>query len=222
MNVFINGEKIEQIDCTKYLGTHPDSMLNWSNHITQLCKKIAPKIGLLRRLRHIVPIECLKKIYQSTVQSHIDYCLTVWGFTSNVYIDMVQRLQNRAARIIIGNYDRDVRGIDLVRDLGWLNVRERRDYFTSILVYKALNELAPNHISDMFTLTRDTNIYPTRSTTTDKLNVPRVKKQVFTQSLQFNGAKLWNSLPQSLRSATSLGVFKNGCKALMLNNRQLM
>ena len=130
---------------------------------------------------------------------------------------MIQRLQNRAARIIIGNYSRDVSGIDLVKDLGWLNVRQRRDYFTSILVFKALNEMAPNHISDLFTYTRDTHTYCTRSASTDNLNVPRVKKHVFSQSLKYNGPMLWNSLSQSLRSACSLGVFKHNCRNFMIN-----
>ena len=219
LSLLIDDAKIEQVNCTKYLGIHPDSMLTWSSHINQLCKKIAPKIGLLRRMRHIVPIECLDTIYQSTVQCHIDYCLSVWGFTSNVYINMVQRLQNRAARIITGNYERDVSGIDIVRELNWMNVRQRRDYFTAILEYKSLNGLAPDHIGDLFTYTRDINAYCTRSTTTDELHVPRANKQLFTQSLQYNGAKLWNLLPQSLRSANSLGVFKHGCRNFFLNNR---
>ena len=218
LNLIVDGIRIEQVNCTKYLGSHPDSMLTWSTHINQLCKKIAPKIGLLRRLRHIVPLECLKKIYLSTVQSHIDYLITVWGYTSNVYVKMVQRLQNRAARIITANYDRDVRGIDIVKELGWMNVSQRRDYFTAVLVYKSLHGIAPDHLSDLFTYVRDINRYSTRSTSTNELFVPRVKKSIFMRSLQYNGAKLWNSLPQSLRSAGTLGIFKHGCKSFILKN----
>ncbi len=217
LNLTIGDAPIAQVNCTKYLGIHPDSMLSWSNQVTLLCHKLAPKVGLLRRLKQIVPSDCLKKIYQSTVQSHIDYCLPVWGFTSDVHIDRVQRLQNRAARIILGNYSGDIRGIDLVRELGWMNVRQRRDYFTLVLVYKALHGLAPAYVNDLFTFSRDIQTYSTRSTCTSQLHIPRVRKQVFKQSLQFNGPRLWNTLPEMVRSSCSLSVFKHKCKSFILS-----
>ena len=77
-----------------------------------------PKIGLLRRLRQIVPTACLTKYYMATVQSHIDYCLTVWGFTSNKKLNKLQKFQNRAARIITNNFNLDIRGVKIVKDLG--------------------------------------------------------------------------------------------------------
>ncbi len=57
-------------------------------------------------------------------------CITVWGYAQDVHIDKVQRLQNRAGRIVSGNYDWIIRGIDIVKLLNLQTVRERRDYFT--------------------------------------------------------------------------------------------
>ena len=59
----------------------------------------------------------------ATVQSHIDYCLTVWGFTSNKNINRLQKFQNRAARIITNNFIWVIRGVDIVKDLVWLNIK---------------------------------------------------------------------------------------------------
>lgn len=78
LDVCIDGVRIEQVHGLKYLGTHPDSMMSWSSHIAKLGNKRAPKVGLLRRLKRIVPTDCLKLIYQTTVQFHIDYCLSVY------------------------------------------------------------------------------------------------------------------------------------------------
>ena len=77
LNIYIGGEKISQVSSMKCLGIDIDSKLNWNNHIDRLCKTISPKIGLLRRLRQIVPTACLPKYYMATVLSYIDYCLTV-------------------------------------------------------------------------------------------------------------------------------------------------
>ena len=212
LHVTIGDVEIEPVESIKYLGIFPDTMLSWDNHITNLCKKIAPKIGLLKRLKHIVPVDCLKTIYQTTVQPHIDYCLTVWGFTSNVLIHKVQKLQNRAARIITGNYDFHVRGLHLVKELGWFNIRQRRDYLTALLVFKSLNGLSPNYLNDLFTYQRDISAYNTRSAATSDLYIPKANRSIYQQSLCFNGPVIWNSLPFNLRESTSLEYFKFNLK----------
>ena len=47
-------------------------------------KKVAPKIELLRRLKYKLPIDQLETVYQSIVQPHFDYAITVWGYAANV------------------------------------------------------------------------------------------------------------------------------------------
>ena len=172
----IDGCDIECVQSARYLGIYPDSNLKWSDHISHLCSTISPKIGLLGRLKHLLPPECVKLVYKSIIQPHIDYCITVWGFADNKYINKVQSLQNRAARIITGKYDWSTRGIDLVKELGWQNVRERRDYFTALLVHKAIHNNAPAMIQDLFTLSNEINLRQTRSTEANTLYVPRVNK----------------------------------------------
>ena len=69
--------------------------------------------------------------------------LLLWGFTSKYYLYKVQRLQNRAARIITGDFDYvHVRGIDIVKNLKWMNVIQRRDYFIALSVFKCVHSPA--------------------------------------------------------------------------------
>ncbi len=48
------------------------------------------------------------------MQPHIDCCITVWGYAPDVHIDKIQRIQCRAARLLSGVFDWNVRGIDIV------------------------------------------------------------------------------------------------------------
>ena len=173
LNIYIDDFKISQVDSTKYF----DSTLNWREHVFNVKKKNSPKVGLIRKLKHIVPQDCLIKYYMATVQSQIDYCLSVWGYSSDANCKILQRLQNQAARIISDNFDWNVRGIDIVKDLGWLNVCQRRDYFTAITVYIA--GLQPSYITDLFTLSRDNATRKTRSCCTIKLFSPKAYKSSF-------------------------------------------
>ena len=74
----------------------------------------------LSRLRTTLPYDSLIQIYKSLIQPKIDYAITVWGHTSESNLEKVQRMQNRAARTILNNYDFvNVRGIDLVKQLNF-------------------------------------------------------------------------------------------------------
>ena len=44
----------------------------------------------------------------------------------------------------------NIRGIDIVRGLGWQNVKERYCFLSCCLTYKSLNNLAPYYLSDIF------------------------------------------------------------------------
>ena len=72
-------------------------------------------------------------IYTSAIQPTIDYAISIWEYTSKQNIYKIQRLQNRAARINTENYDFiNTRGIDLVKNLKWMCVSQRRDNFMAI------------------------------------------------------------------------------------------
>ena len=80
-----------------------------------------------------------------------------------------KKLQNRAARILTSSsYDADVRF--LLQQLGWKDLITQRQIQVALMVFKALNDLAPDYLSSMFT-ERSTSGYVLRDST-DKLNVP--------------------------------------------------
>ena len=71
-------------------------------------------------------METLKDIYRSIVESHLNYCCSVWGSSGITRIESLQKLQNRAARIVSGS-SYDAPSEPLRKDLGWLSVRQRND-----------------------------------------------------------------------------------------------
>ena len=105
-------------------------------------------------------------MYNGIVQPRLDYAIAIWGFTSQQNISKVQRLQNRAARIITGNHDsvhRPTRGINIVKQLNWMNVVQRRDYFIALSMFKCIHGLSPVYLSDLITMSNDIAIRPTRA-----------------------------------------------------------
>ena len=129
IDIFINGVKLPFVESAKYLGVEIDSKLSCSNHIDGLCKKLSSQLYILRRLKQIPPTDDINCDYYGIFQSIIDYCITVWGSAARKYLCKIQKLQNRAARLLAQNFDWNIRGIDIVRRLGWQNVKERYFFY---------------------------------------------------------------------------------------------
>ena len=209
LNITLNDHSLKQVETVKYLGVHIDSQLSWSPHISSLYKTVNSKLFVLRKLRAILPPEALKIIYKACIEPLLDYCDTVWDVCGLSGMRKAQSLQNMAARIITGIFNFiDVRGVDLVKRLGWQTLRERRHFHTAVLMYKCINGMAPDYLSDQVTLISEVNTYNTRSSSTLEVLVPTVNRSVFKKSFSYNGAIIWNSLPDFIRRADSLQSFK--------------
>ena len=94
------------------------SNLTWNIQTINVCKKISSRIGLIRRLKNVFPSHTIHNLYYPLIQSNIDYCLTVWGLSAQKYIGQLQKLQNRAARVITGNFNRSTPSHLIIKNLG--------------------------------------------------------------------------------------------------------
>ena len=74
------------------------------------------------------------------MQSCLDYCCSVWGNCCSRYRSGLIWLQKRAARFVTGDFDfLTTHGLDLMNELSWQSVEQRRDYFLATLMYKCIH-----------------------------------------------------------------------------------
>ena len=206
----INGTPINQVPTAKSVGVHIDNKLNWSSHVNKLTKKIASGIGAIKRVRHLVPQTTLHLIYRALIQPHFDYCNVVWGTCGSTLQNKLQKLQNRAARVLTySNYDADADNI--LENLRWKNLTCQRQIQRAIMVYKSLHGLVPEYLCSKF-VSRDTT-YSLRDSAS-KVTVPFPRTNYYKNSFSYSGAVLWNSLPCNVRQAESLVKFKQLIKSV--------
>ena len=74
---------LEQKHFVKHLGVLIDSHLSWRYHIDYISSKISKGVGIIARLRHLVPTSTLLKIYGSLIEPYIFYGLIAWGQAAN-------------------------------------------------------------------------------------------------------------------------------------------
>ena len=86
--------------------------------------------------------ELIKKNIKETSRRRVGSC----GAPA---FDELQKLQNRAARIVT-NSPYDTSAMPLMKSLSWLSIRELIDFDTSNKVYKSVSALAPNYLRNIF------------------------------------------------------------------------
>ncbi len=91
--IHINNEPLRQVSVVKDLGMYIDEKLHWNHDIDTLVKMISSKIGILRSLRNIIPIDTLKLMYNAIVLPHFDYAVVVYDTASEINKFRLQRLQ---------------------------------------------------------------------------------------------------------------------------------
>ena len=95
-------------------------------------------------------------LYRALIQPYFEYCSSVWDGLSAQLSDKLQKLQNRAARVLTRtNYD--TRSSFLRNLLGWESLDILRKRQKAILVFKALNGLTPSYLQNLFTKAKYSN-----------------------------------------------------------------
>ena len=130
LNLSVNGITLQQVKNAKCFGVTFDENLTWESHLTNVIRKVSAGIGTLRRIKKIVPREHLISVYKSIIEPYFDYCCLVWDAIGTSLAERLQKLQNRAARVITSAtyLKRSLR-----KELGWLNLQERRNKFKAII-----------------------------------------------------------------------------------------
>ena len=101
INIQLHGKQVERVQKFSYLGVMLDEQISWKEHTEKICKKVSKRLGLLSRIRTCLTIEASKCIYNTIVQPIFDYTDVVWSELPVECSQSLQKLQNRAARIIL-------------------------------------------------------------------------------------------------------------------------
>ena len=101
LNVRIENESIKQVYETKTLGVTIDQHLSWKTNNENICKKITYGIWALGPLKEFADKQTFFSVYNAIVRPYFDYCSQVWDVFGETQSKRLQKLQNRAARIIL-------------------------------------------------------------------------------------------------------------------------
>ena len=108
----------KQVQYQKFVQKFIANIIRTDKHIVYGLACLSLPISNLKRVRPFVPVNTLMTIFNSLVQPHFNYCCEVWDSCCNTLAVKLQKLQNRAARVLtFSGYDASAD--PLIEILGW-------------------------------------------------------------------------------------------------------
>ena len=208
----LNSLSLTSTDKARNLGVTIDSDLNFNNHLKLITKSAYYHLKNIARINGFLSKGDLEKLVHAFISSRLDYCNGVFTGLSKKSIRQLQLIQNAAARVLTNTRKMD-HITPVLRSLHWLPVSQRIDFKILLLVYKALNGLAPKYILDLLSPYEASR--PLRSSGTGLLCVPKIRTKQSEAAFSYCAPHLWNTLPAHLRSAPTVHSFKTGLKTML-------
>ena len=200
----------------KYLGVSLNSKLHFQPHINQIeIKVVAKAVGILSKLRFLFPKSALILLYYSLIHPHLLYALPLWGSTFPTYLSKLQRLQNKALRII-SNSNQLTSATPLFHILEILKITDLYQFEISKLMYLHSKKSLPHCFLDLFIPTLTIHSRATRSQAQNNLYPPKYSTVRCQRSIKFQGVKIWNAISADIRNL-SFNRFKTSLKQQILN-----
>ena len=187
------------MDSFKYLGIWLDPSLTWTTNFDKPVSKINKRIGLLRRIRNVLPQRTLNLLYKSLIVPHFDYCSVVWGNACETNLARLDKLQKAAGKMILGLPRRFPTDI-LLDKIGWQKLQDCRTTHLNVMVYKSLTCNLPSNLCNIFNRVQDTHYHVTRSNTHGYLVPPACKNNSASLEFTSRGVVSLNLLPSSIKN----------------------
>ena len=211
------GEDIKRSSHVKYLGLTIDENLTWEKHIEELSTKIARYASIFRKVRHLLPKNCLQSLYNAFIQSRIDYAIEIYGDASKKLIQRTQVHQNRILKTL--QYKNTHASTNAIhRDFGMLKISDQYELkILKLMHWYTYNKAKlPDVFQDLFQTRSSLHNYATRHN--DNYDIPKTKNRHGDRAICVKGPRLWNSQPPELNKITSLKRFLTTVKENKLHS----
>ena len=206
--IYLDKEKelLESETIVKLLGLWIDNKMAFEEHIKKILTKGNQKLHALMRVAKYMTSEKLRLIMKSFIESQFKYCPLVWMFYSKKIHNRINKLHERALRVVYKNDD-DLTFEELLVKDNSFSVHDRNLQKLAELMYKVKNGLCPLPVQNIFTL-KDNNRSLRNNENGENWIIPKVRtERRGIETLRYRGPLTWNLLPDDIKSAETLEKF---------------
>ena len=197
LNISIGHTTIGRTEVHKFLGVHIDEKLTFGSHISKICSKISRGIGMLRRMKSMVPKDVLKQLYYAFIYSHFTYAITSY---QSAYLNQTQKLINLVNRALKLVFDVNIITPTLLKNKSVMDFEIAAEYFSCINIYRILKTDSHIFFRNRILSFQNEHEHATRATSLEILNLPFYRLSKCKKSFIPKGLYFWNKLPLNIKN----------------------
>ena len=212
---------LANVDCVSLLGLNIDSTLSFNAHADKVCKKLASRIAILRKIRTYLPLPQRIQYYNSIISPVMSYVSAIWSNCDKELLYRVFKLQKRAARVIL-YAERMAPSVELFNRLKWIPFYEKCKIDKASIMFKRIHGALPSYLNEHIPIN---NSRHSRTTRYSNFNVlcPRYNRETEGgRTFLVTGTKIWNEIPLRIRMADSIRCFKHNMWTNIFSQQQFL
>ena len=166
-------------------------------------------LSFLERNFYKCPPNVKEQLFNALIRPILEYGCSVWDPFKTCQINKLELLNNRAARFITGNHTREHGNTHKnMIALGWSPLSERRAKNKLIIFYKILH--------DQIHIPRVDLVQSLNPRKPLNFLIPQSSVDCHLHSFFPSTIRLWNSLPNHIKSSASVSTFKDSINKFTL------
>ena len=198
----LKGSALESVSDATYLGVEISDNLSWHKQCNKVAAKGNKTLGFIKRnIRS--PFRSTKEhAYRALVRPTVEYASAVWSPYQSELKYNIERVQRRAARFTARKYGYKDSVTDMLKDLSWETLEQRRLKARVVMSYRIVHGLV---------MIPDEQFIPTSVCTRGhnlKFHQIFARTNYYMYTFFPSVIPLWNSLPDNVASARNLEDFK--------------
>ena len=143
-----HGQVLESLTSARYLGVDISSSFSWNPHVHRITENANRTLGFVRRNIKTKMSKVHETAYNTLVRPQLEYASAVWDPHTKVRTSQLEQVQRRAACWTASNYDWQASATQIVQDLGWRTLEQRRADARLCLFYKVIHGLVAVPLPD--------------------------------------------------------------------------
>ena len=198
----MNGQGLDWVTEEKDLGVIVDETMKSSKHCQAAAKKANRMLGMIGRNISSRSKEVILPLYRTLVRPHLEYCVQFWSPSLVKDVELLERVQRRATRMIpeLRKLPYEVR----LQKTGLYSLSRRRIRGDLIQTFKFFKGIDRVRATDLFKLRNNTSLRGHDYMIFKQPCKRRVKQDFFTNRV----VNYWNSLPGEALAVGSVDSFK--------------
>ena len=213
--LYINNTEVEITKTVRNLGFIFDQQLTLRDQVQSVVKSGNYHLRNIAFIKRYLDEKTLKTLVNNYVVTRLDYCNSIYYNLPSCLLKRIQRIFNRAARLIMNKPPWEIITPSLMK-LHWLPIKARIEFKICVMTYLALSTDRPRYLKDYlipFSIGTDVNLR--HSTDRHRLFEPRANLVLGTRAFENSAPRLYNKLPKDIKDSYNIEVFKKKLKTYL-------